>query len=508
MGRHAQRRRPNRHALSRAPTDGAGYDRIVKCRKCGSNNEAGAWVCRKCEYILDSSFLGADILNEKTRDGDVDDEPPALPAQDLGGDALILGRLDDGDVESFVTDRTGSFLPSASAEQKQAPRSVYLTGEVRVLVLPDSVLRHTADAHDRRHVLSPFEDALFELIDGESPLHALQELAGISDHDLCVTVAMLHDKALVEKVPAAKARPPRLPIAMPPLPDESREESLDDHTRELADLPPLAPSSQASPLPSSSPSSPSPSPSSQSPSSARPSRSPFDEPDDDPLPDGSLTPPMRPALRPPMKSPAAPAPKPASPAMPPSSGLRMTPAASGSPAAQPLATATSAGKKRAVAHYEVCMKELNAGRMGRAWGYAKMAADAEPGEEKYQMLLRDWDKLHGAHGDRASTPQELMAAAQEAEANGDIDKAVEQLRKLLAAAPSSAAAHNKLAVLLATRMKDFRAAYDEAIKAVELEPGNMSYQSNMMKILTRVDADEKKRGDTGEQGIFSRFLRR
>src|SRR5438045_2338870 len=113
----------------------------MKCRKCGFENARDAWVCKKCEYILDPSFLGADILNEKTRDG-VDDEsgsapsqvpePLELPFHDFGNDALILGRLGDDEVESFVTDRTGGFLPTSSDE----PRQVYVTGEVRMLLLP------------------------------------------------------------------------------------------------------------------------------------------------------------------------------------------------------------------------------------------------------------------------------------------------------------------------------------------------------------------------------------
>jgi uncharacterized membrane protein YvbJ len=45
----------------------------VRCQKCGTENASDAWVCKRCDYILDPSFLGADILNEATR-ADDDDE--------------------------------------------------------------------------------------------------------------------------------------------------------------------------------------------------------------------------------------------------------------------------------------------------------------------------------------------------------------------------------------------------------------------------------------------------
>ncbi len=552
----------------------------MKCQKCGSRNEDGAWVCRTCEYILDSSFLGNDILNERTRDGVVDESASEeSPLHDFGDDALILGRLGDGEVEEFVTDRTGGFLPKNSEEKKKAPRSVYLTGEVRMLLVPDVILRHTPDAAERREVLSPDEIVLFDLIDGERTLAELQEDSAFSDNDLCVTVAMLHDKALVERAPrvddstrelevlpplaeppgedplpaspfdepsaaAAPAQPapsPAPPSAAPPLPSPARPmpsaaPPLPARPSPAPPLPSAAPPlpSPAPPLPSAAP--PLPSPARPLPSPARPLPSPAR-----PLPSPArpLPSPARPLPSParPLPSPAPEAAPPLEPSPPPGSRFRpalrpamkaaplpkrspplASPARTGAPASPPPTSApsesasTREAKKRAANYYDMCMKELGFGRMGRAWGYAKMAADADPSEEKYAALLRDWNKLHGAHAERASTPQELMAAAKEAEANGDFEKAVDLLKKLVAQAPGAAAAHNMLAVLLATRLRDFRAAYDAAIKAVELEPGNMAYQSNMMKILSRIENDEGKGAATGGAGaaggILSRLLRR
>jgi hypothetical protein len=108
-----------------------------------------------------------------------------------------------------------------------------------------------------------------------------------------------------------------------------------------------------------------------------------------------------------------------------------------------------------------------------------------------------------------STPQVLMAAAIDAENRGDPAMAVRILRRVCLVAPRSAAAHNKLAVLLATKLRKFSEACDAAIRAVELEPENVSYKSNMtmMKILANVDDnDPRTKGEDGHG--LSRSLKR
>jgi hypothetical protein len=480
-------------------------------------------VCKRCDYILDSSFLGSDILNERTRDS-LDDDLPEESENELGGDALILGSLDDN-VEpiSYTSDRTGV--------KQKAPAQVYLTGEISRLLLPGRVLRHTSDADDRREVLSEFELAIFDLIDGVRTLAEVQEVADINDNELCVTCALLYEKRLIEAGDAGSA-PAKKPPARPVTAD------IDDHTNELHDLPPLArPGEIEAPSPFDAEAvererepetkrevkakKPPPIPSDdnetfrvprsgaeKSKAATPPARAPEPQPLAQRKRPETVAPvapaaSVKPALRPAMKS--APLPQKPKPAL-------AVPVAASQPsvaAPRPAAPVTEQLKRRASGYYDACMKELRTGRPGRAWGYAKMAADADPGEEKYQELLRDWSKIASIHNDRPASPSELMAAAQEADNKGDTPKAVELLQKLIEMSPSSAAAYNYMAVLLATKMKQFRPAYDAAIKAVEIEPGNMSYQSNMMKILARVDADERNtRGDDGKSGLLGRLLRR
>lgn len=415
----------------------------MKCRKCGHQNVDSDWVCSRCEYVLDASFLGNDILNERTRDG-IDDEdesaelaPPA-PGLEFGGDALILGRFGDADedVQGIISINTGGFL--AVTSEPDAPASVYITSEISKLIVPGRVMRRTADADARKDMLSPFELAVFSLVDGVRNLSDVQIAAGLSHDDLCIAIAMLHDKAIIEALPSTRRPPASGVVAAPALP---------------------APPVTAPPQPAAT-------------DAPRPSMAPA-------------------AVRPKMSLGAMPQ------------------TGSGAVRAQSVKPADDA-KQRAAQHYDLCQKDLAAGRVGRAWGYAKLAAEADPSNAAYVQLFADWHKLHGgAHGDKATTPQELMLAAQDAESKGDMERAVEILQRLCKDAPKSAAAYNKLAVLLATRLRRFKPAYDAAIRAVELEPGNMAYQSNMMKILAKVDDVDGSNAAKGRGGgLLGRLLKR
>jgi hypothetical protein len=160
----------------------------------------------------------------------------------------------------------------------------------------------------------------------------------------------------------------------------------------------------------------------------------------------------------------------------------------------------------------MCMKDLAAGRVGRAWGYAKMAHDADPEDEKLKSLLADWNKIvaqQAGGGPRPMTPSELLSASQKAEQEGDIETAVGHMKKLCEMAKGSAAAWNRLGVLLATRQRLYREGYDAVMRAVELEPGNLTYQSNMMKILAKVDDAERDSADAKKGGgLLGRMLKR
>lgn len=51
----------------------------MKCPGCGGDIEEGAWICPHCEFIVDTSFLGNDITNERPEPAQVRAEDPVGP---------------------------------------------------------------------------------------------------------------------------------------------------------------------------------------------------------------------------------------------------------------------------------------------------------------------------------------------------------------------------------------------------------------------------------------------
>jgi hypothetical protein len=561
----------------------------VRCPKCGTEGEAGAWLCARCEAILDPSFLGDDILNEATRSGSKRedtvvsvitapvvhvgepstqavsartgseaaqgdsaawDDPSAWDNPDHldFGDSVILGRLGDKPAQAVLSDRTGAFLPVKLESRRSAgpAASVFIGDELAQLLSPERVPVRAHDADARRQALSPFEAEVLALVDGRSSLDEIRARAELSENDIRVAMAMLLDKAMIELVLPAPHAEERAPYEDDPagsheLGDHTREIGdleieerialsppvvldLDDHTRELPAIelePPQEPAETTAPLPS--PLAPHALPPPAPPPPAPPPPAP--PPPALGLPEEDEPPPMpRPAMR---VAPAAALPRKRRPSdvverVPVSPRAAPEPPSGGAPPALaavpvgnvpglPSMPARPRAQGRAAEHYEQCMKDLAAGRVGRAWGYAKMALDADPEDEKLKALLADWNKvvaLQSSGGPRPLSPAELLAASQKAEAEGDIDTAVLHMKKLCEIAKGSAAGWNRLGVLLATRQRQFRAGYDAVMRAVELEPGNLTFQSNMMKILAKVDDAEDNSDGPKKGGLLGRMLKR
>ncbi|MCC7075016.1 MAG: hypothetical protein IT383_27135 [Deltaproteobacteria bacterium] len=521
----------------------------MRCPKCGSENASGAWVCVRCEYVLDTSFLGDDILNEPgaaTASASVQTKPVKVdgPSRDeLGGDALILGQLGEGEVQSFVSDRTGGFLAVQSEDVLGvAPAAVYLGGDVAALLTPTAVLRHSADAAERRHALSKFELFVFDVIDGRKNLGEVRGRTGLSQGDVRIAAAMLLDKRMVESAAAPLDHPARRP-GTPAIghrgigsADTSKLQPVDDRTRELDGLPPLEQSwelaSPAAPVDEPPAPPPAKAPAPPAASAAATERTPAPPPAPAPAPPPPAVrpavPPRDPRIALPPAEPSAPTVR--APLQPPAGGpgfrpalraaplrpLRHTPppapkrpaAGAALPAPPPSQAAPSAAvrepKARAAEYYELALKDLREGRAARGFSYARMAADADPGEEKYLQLVRDWDKRAAGK----SADEDPVGAAQQAEAAGEFPRAIELLHKACAKFPGSAPVHNRLGVLLATRARDFKAAYNAAMRAVELEPSNATYKSNLMKILARVESDELDITDKPKGGLLGGLLKR
>src|SRR3954463_12264341 len=106
----------------------------MQCPKCGETVEANAVICPRCDFILDTSFLGDDILNEHT-------SGKHKPVRVSGtGDAVVIGGIDE-EVALF-SESTGSFLTAdtVDVDREVVPAALYVGKSVQQLMKPEAVL--------------------------------------------------------------------------------------------------------------------------------------------------------------------------------------------------------------------------------------------------------------------------------------------------------------------------------------------------------------------------------
>lgn len=85
------------------------------------------------------------------------------------------------------------------------------------------------------------------------------------------------------------------------------------------------------------------------------------------------------------------------------------------------------------------------------------------------------------------TPQErnedFLQRAVRLEREGQVDRAIELLKRGLARSSAPAPLYNKLALILVNQRKDFLQASELLERAVELEPNNPVFQQNLLKVV-------------------------
>lgn len=96
----------------------------------------------------------------------------------------------------------------------------------------------------------------------------------------------------------------------------------------------------------------------------------------------------------------------------------------------------------------------------------------------------------------------LLKSAIEKEKEGDYEGAVNLLHLALDVNPRAGVLHNRLGVVLATRLKEYEAACDALIRACELEPHNDTYKANLMKIMERAEAERGQGKQAARKGFF------
>lgn len=159
------------------------------CPKCGRPVEERAVICPGCDFILDTEFLGGDILDEEHQlrpgQGGVD------PAVFNLADAVILGNIGD-DTSSFETSDSGFHLrPDLGAAR------LYVSGRSQAVMSPDAVIAKI-DAGSKNVRLTPFEKHVLRFIDGKRPVEAIRRQAGLDEAEVKTALATLADKGVVK----------------------------------------------------------------------------------------------------------------------------------------------------------------------------------------------------------------------------------------------------------------------------------------------------------------------
>jgi tetratricopeptide (TPR) repeat protein len=146
-------------------------------------------------------------------------------------------------------------------------------------------------------------------------------------------------------------------------------------------------------------------------------------------------------------------------------------------------------RRKADKIFEQAQKDYAAGNVSSALMNAKLAKNFNPSEKRYKLFIEEWEeeaKLQKKQ--RRAHDMRVVDQATEAENRGDYEKAAELLMRAIELAPKAAALHNRLGVLLATRLKRYKDASNYVLRAIELNPKNLAYKNNLGKILAKEES--------------------
>jgi tetratricopeptide (TPR) repeat protein len=93
------------------------------------------------------------------------------------------------------------------------------------------------------------------------------------------------------------------------------------------------------------------------------------------------------------------------------------------------------------------------------------------------------------------------------EREGQVDRAIELLKRGLSKASAPAPLYNKLALILVSQRKDYLEAAELLERAVELEPRNAVFQQNLLKVVGMAASAPDSRSKK-QRGLLDRLTRR
>jgi hypothetical protein len=185
------------------------------CPACGSENADDATLCTSCNEVLDDE-LAADVFGD-----DTDDNASVVAAAQVKPAKVAPVPSDD---DHFVMAHTG-----------QDPKGVIRNAVTKEIESPEHVLR--ADAvlglvgGAVPDGLSPFEQHVAELIDGQRTVARIRSKSGLSSDDVRIALGMLRDRGALELLGLLERGD-----APPPADDDAEFDDATDAGMDLAEI--------------------------------------------------------------------------------------------------------------------------------------------------------------------------------------------------------------------------------------------------------------------------------
>jgi hypothetical protein len=218
--------------------------------------------------------------------------------------------------------------------------------------------------------------------------------------------------------------------------------------------------------------------------------------------------PVRPPAptRSPAPAPARPAPAPASPPQPRAAPEPRSPEPA--PRTVPSTEPVDSGRMiKAQKLFDQALKDKAEGNLVSARMNMKLALTFDPSNARFAAAFDDLSRNPEAQpknaGAARNRARDLYDQATAAENHGDVDRALELLEKALEEAKQPAF-YNRMGVILAMKKREYARAQALVERAIELAPGNVTYERNLAKIVSLAAAAEVKPKDAGPKrgGLF------
>lgn len=206
------------------------------CPSCDHEVPSQAWICPRCDFILDPSVLESSTAiapaATKTTPWQQTPEEPAP-------EAMILGDV-------TVDPNDFQVLPGAGAggDGRTTTFLFYTSGATSRVLRPDVI--PTLQSDPAKVPTTPYEDFILSAIDGKRTVREVQRASGLSPQEVTITLLTLLDKRIIRievtRRPSSNPPPPQsetmplpiedLPVARPRSTAKKKAKSVVERKKE------------------------------------------------------------------------------------------------------------------------------------------------------------------------------------------------------------------------------------------------------------------------------------